>query len=147
MVPEETAPTDFYTHLATPAALVAVGPRLPRLASRAAVSDPPRGRALGDFMRPRTPAHRGGQPRLPIIGTAGEPVDTFILPATRPAEARLRRSGVSVSALVAYADAVGGDLEQVARDYEISPEEVAAAFAYYKDHKDAIDAKITLNRA
>jgi uncharacterized protein (DUF433 family) len=65
-----------------------------------------------------------------------------------PAWARLRESGVEVWALVSYAQrAAGGDLAQVAEDYELPLETVGAAIAYYRRHQPLIDARIALNAA
>ena len=61
------------------------------------------------------------------------------------AEARLRDYGVSVWALVEYWYGVDFDKAAVARDYELPPEAVDAALAYYKAHKALIDARIALN--
>jgi len=68
--------------------------------------------------------------------------------ATRPgpAEARLRDSGVPVWALVSYYEAAG-DIDSVARDFEIPAEDVRAALAYYRSHKLAIDARLAMNAA
>ena len=62
-------------------------------------------------------------------------------------EAWLRESGVSVWALIEYWYGVDFDKSIVARDYDIPPEAVDAALAYYKAHKAAIDARITLATA
>ena len=43
--------------------------------------------------------------------------------------------------------AVNGDAAQVAEEYEVSPEEVRAALAYYKRNKAAIDARLARNAA
>ena len=65
-----------------------------------------------------------------------------------PAEARLATYGVHVWALVEYyQQAVGGDIERVARDYAIPKEAAEAALAYYRAHKRVIDARILLNNA
>ena len=62
------------------------------------------------------------------------------------AGARLKSSGVPIWALISYYQrAVHEDLEQTARDYELSCEEVQAAVEYYRRHKKAIDARITVN--
>jgi uncharacterized protein (DUF433 family) len=63
-----------------------------------------------------------------------------------PAGARLRSSGVPVWALISYYKfAVHEDAEQTARDYELTREDVAAAIAYYHQHREAIDARIAAN--
>ena len=59
-----------------------------------------------------------------------------------PASVRLRASGVSVWALVAYYQAAGNDLERVAADYQLPREAVEAALAYYRCHQASIDARI-----
>lgn len=63
------------------------------------------------------------------------------------AEARIRDYGVSVWALVEYWYGVDFDKAQVAREYALPPEAVAAALAYYKAHKALIDARLLLNTA
>jgi len=60
-------------------------------------------------------------------------------------EARLVGWGVAVWALVGYLTAVGGDIAQVAEDYDLPREAVEAALAYYRRHKDLIDARIAAN--
>jgi uncharacterized protein (DUF433 family) len=52
-----------------------------------------------------------------------------------------------VWSLVAYSRVVDGDLARVAVDYDLPPEAVAAAFAYYEAHRHPLDAQITLNEA
>jgi uncharacterized protein (DUF433 family) len=56
--------------------------------------------------------------------------------------ARLRDYGVSVWALIAYYQAAEGDINRVAADYELPPEAVEAALAYYRQHKESIDVRI-----
>lgn len=64
-----------------------------------------------------------------------------------PADVRLRRSGVHVWAIVGhYLFAAGQDQRTVARDYQISPEEVDAALAYYNRHRAVIDGRLAANR-
>lgn len=60
-------------------------------------------------------------------------------------EARLKDSGIAVWALIGYLPAVGGDVDQVAADYEISREAMDAALAYYRRNKAIIDARIEAN--
>ncbi len=60
-------------------------------------------------------------------------------------EAWLADSAVSVWALIGYLRAVGGDIEQVANDYEVPREAVEAAIAYYRKHKELIDNRIAAN--
>lgn len=59
-----------------------------------------------------------------------------------PAEARLADSGVSVWAIIGYLPAVDGDIERAAQDYEIHPDAVRAALAWYRQHRGAIDARL-----
>jgi uncharacterized protein (DUF433 family) len=67
-------------------------------------------------------------------------------PAGR-ADARLREYGVSVWALIGHLRAIGGDVQQLAEDYELPREAVDAALAYYRQNKDYIDARLLLNSA
>jgi uncharacterized protein (DUF433 family) len=63
------------------------------------------------------------------------------------ADARLRDSGVPIWSLVAHLRVVDNDLDQLARDYHLSREAVAAALAFYRQNKAYIDARILLNSA
>jgi uncharacterized protein (DUF433 family) len=64
-----------------------------------------------------------------------------------PAEARLVEFGIPVWALVGYLEAVRNDVAQVADDYEVPCEAVEAALAYYRQHRQVIDARIAANAA
>ena len=61
------------------------------------------------------------------------------------ADARLKVSGVDIWAIVTYLNLYEGDADRVAREYDLSPEEMAAALAYYQRYKQYIDARILLN--
>jgi uncharacterized protein (DUF433 family) len=61
------------------------------------------------------------------------------------ANARLHHGAVPVWALVGYLEAAKGDKRRVAKDYDLSDDEVRAALSYYKRHKAAIDARIEAN--
>ena len=63
------------------------------------------------------------------------------------AEARLRDSKISVWAIVGYLQMVDGDAERTARDYRIPGEAVEAVLAYYRRHREAIDARLAANLA
>jgi len=68
----------------------------------------------------------------------------------RPSEdrAELKDFGIEVWALVAYyQDAAQGDIDAVARAYEIPREAVEAALAYYRAHREAIDARMIILKA
>lgn len=58
---------------------------------------------------------------------------------------RVREGGVPIWALIGYLEAVEGDLDRAARDYEISRDAVEAAVAYYRRNRDVIDARIEAN--
>lgn len=62
-------------------------------------------------------------------------------------DARLKDYGVPVWALVGQLRAIGGDLEQLAADYELPLEAASAALAYYRRNKKYIDARLLLNAA
>jgi uncharacterized protein (DUF433 family) len=79
---------------------------------------------------------------------ADEPIRRHVAPSPHhpgPDEARLVDYGVSVWALVAFQRATGATMAEVADAYGVSAEAVAAAFAYYQQHKDLIDARIAAN--
>lgn len=63
-----------------------------------------------------------------------------------PAEARLRETGAPVWAIIGHLSAVSGDLNQVARDYEVDLDAVIAAVLFYQDHKNLIDWRLRQNR-
>jgi uncharacterized protein (DUF433 family) len=65
----------------------------------------------------------------------------------RPGRAnwRVKERGVSVWALVGHWEAVGGDVEEVARDYLVPVEAVEAALAYYRRNKVLIDDRLATN--
>jgi uncharacterized protein (DUF433 family) len=60
------------------------------------------------------------------------------------ADASLKGYGVRVWALVAQLRAIGGDLDELARDYELPREAVDAAMAFYRRNRKYIDARILL---
>lgn len=64
-----------------------------------------------------------------------------------PGDAWLKRSAVSVWALVAYLKLSNWDIGYVARIYDLPVDEVEAAAAYYEEHRCAIDARLEANRA
>jgi uncharacterized protein (DUF433 family) len=65
-----------------------------------------------------------------------------------PEGATLAATGAAVWAIVGYwRDAVGGDEEQVAADYAVPVEAVRATLAYYRRHREAIDARLAANDA
>lgn len=73
-------------------------------------------------------------------------LDTDRYPSGR-ADARLQRYGVPVWALIGQLRALGGNVDQLARDYELPREAVEAALAYYCRNKEYIDARLLLNSA
>lgn len=72
--------------------------------------------------------------------------DTNRYPSGR-ADARLRESGVSVWAIVAFLRVYGNDIDKVAEHFGLSREEVEAALAYYRRNKRYVDARIALLEA
>ena len=62
-------------------------------------------------------------------------------------EARLKRYGVSVWALIGYLQAWDFDVGRAARAYGVPLEAVEAALAYYRCNKDVIDARIAQSAA
>ena len=62
-------------------------------------------------------------------------------------EARLRNTGIPVWALIDYLKAARNNLETVAAAHEVPVDDVRAAVAYYKRHRDSIDARLQANAA
>ena len=62
-----------------------------------------------------------------------------------PSDVRLVDSGVSVWAIIGHLTTVRGDATRVAEDYDVSPDAVAAALAYYRENRGAIDARLAAN--
>ena len=83
------------------------------------------------------------------MASAAELIERYIaenLYRPGPAEARLAPYGTHVWAIVSYyRQAVHCDLDRVARDYAIPREAVEAALAYYRKHRQVIEARILLN--
>lgn len=52
---------------------------------------------------------------------------------------RLVESGTPIWVFIGRYEALNGDAEQIAKNYDISMEQVAAAIAYYKRYKEIID--------
>ena len=73
-------------------------------------------------------------------------LDTDRYPSGR-ADARLRDSGVSVWAIVAFLGVYGNDLDKLAEHFGLGREEVDAALAYYRRNRRHVDALIALNEA
>ncbi len=73
-------------------------------------------------------------------------LDTDRYPGGR-ADARLRDSGVSVWAIIAFLPVYDNDVNKVAEHYELSRVEIEVALAYYRRNKKYVDARITLNEA
>lgn len=65
----------------------------------------------------------------------------------RRADAWLRESGVSIWVIIRSLAMYHGDRDEVARDFDLSQEEIDAALAYYRRHKKYVDARIVLDEA
>lgn len=63
------------------------------------------------------------------------------------AGARLAGYGVSVWALIGHFRLIGYDKVGLAKDFDLPPEAVDAALAYYDEHRDDIDARLRLHEA
>lgn len=66
---------------------------------------------------------------------------------TEPAEALVRPRLVSVWAVAGQLELEHGAVEVVAEVYDLPPEAIEAAKAYYHRHKPDIDARLARNRA
>jgi uncharacterized protein (DUF433 family) len=64
---------------------------------------------------------------------------------TGPADARIVNAGVPVWALIGYLQANDDDTAAAAADYDLPPEAVEAARAYYQRHRAVIDARLRLH--
>ncbi len=62
------------------------------------------------------------------------------------ANARLAESGMAIWAFAGALEAAENDAAQIAQDYELSPEQVEAAIAYYQQYKEIIDDRRAANR-
>lgn len=62
-------------------------------------------------------------------------------------DARLRDSGISVWAIVAFLHVYANDIDKVVEHYGLTRAEVEAALAYYRRNKKYIDARVALNEA
>jgi len=66
-----------------------------------------------------------------------------------PAEYRLKAEvgGVPVWAIIGALAEDGSNMEAVAHDYQVSRAAVRAAWAYYQEHKKAIDTRLAADNA
>src|SRR5947209_6771958 len=66
-----------------------------------------------------------------------------------PAEYRLKAEmgGVPVWAIIGALAEDGNNVEAVARDYRVSRAAVRAAWAYYQEHTEALDARLAADSA
>ena len=77
-------------------------------------------------------------------------IDAYVdLPPHRPdpGDARLAAYGYPVWIVIDALAAADHDLARVARDYELPEEAVRAAVAFYRRHREAIDARAGANAA
>jgi len=63
------------------------------------------------------------------------------------ADARLRRTGTPIWALVMYLGVYDGDAAQVASDFDLTEEEMDAALAFYRRNRKYVEASVLLNEA
>ena len=62
------------------------------------------------------------------------------------ANARLVESGMAIWAFAGALEAAENDSVRLAHDYELSPEQVEAAIAYYQRYKEIIDDRRVANQ-
>jgi uncharacterized protein (DUF433 family) len=77
--------------------------------------------------------------------TTTDPIARYV--EEGPGGPRLREFGVDVWVLVAQLPAMDGDGAKLAAAYGLPVDTVEAALAYYRLHKELIDAQIALNAA
>jgi uncharacterized protein (DUF433 family) len=92
------------------------------------------------------------QIQRPVVLTDEELIERYIDPewdrySSGRADARLKDYGVPVWALIGQLEAIGGNLDELAADYELPREAVDAALAFYRRNKKYIDARLILNSA
>jgi uncharacterized protein (DUF433 family) len=63
------------------------------------------------------------------------------------AEWRLKERGIPVWAIIGALTPTADNAHQVARDYGVSDDAVAAAWAYYRRNQSLIDGRLAANRA
>ncbi len=61
-------------------------------------------------------------------------------------EAQIKDFGIAVWAIIGRLEAADGDVVETAADYDLPPDAVRAALAYYGQHREAIDARRAANR-
>lgn len=84
------------------------------------------------------------------VNEASALIDGWIEPDPRRrgiADARIREYCVHVWAIVGYVQGVDGDVEHVAKAYEIPVDAVRATQASYERHPQVIEARMDANRA
>lgn len=61
-------------------------------------------------------------------------------------DAQIKEFGIAVWAIIGRLEAAHGNVEQAAADYDLPPDAVRAALAYYTQHRETIDARRAANR-
>ena len=90
------------------------------------------------------------EPTLLDRGREDRLIDAFIDDASwqmDPGDARLAVYGFPVWIVIDALIATGGDIGQVARDYEVPEDAVHAATAFHRRHRVAIDTRAQANAA
>jgi uncharacterized protein (DUF433 family) len=90
-------------------------------------------------------------PSLAQDGASDEDlIDVWIEPDPRkpwPGDARVRGYFVHVWALIGHQRATNRELEAISHDYGLPAQAVEAALAYYRRHRQSIDARLDENDA
>jgi uncharacterized protein (DUF433 family) len=90
-------------------------------------------------------------PRLAREGASDENlIDAWIEPDPRkpwPGDARVRDYFVHVWALIGHQRATSRGVEAISHDYGLPAQAVEAALAYYRRHRQSIDARLDENDA
>jgi uncharacterized protein (DUF433 family) len=70
-----------------------------------------------------------------------------ITPDTAGGRARIRGRRITVQDIAIWHERLGKSADEIAAEYDLTLADVYAALAYYFDHREEIDARITEDRA
>jgi uncharacterized protein (DUF433 family) len=70
-----------------------------------------------------------------------------VTPDTAGGKPRIRSRRITVQDIVIWHERLGKSADEIAAEYDLTLADVYAALAYYFDHRDEIDARMTEDRA
>ena len=90
------------------------------------------------------PAHRA---RIAVMASRTLDEHIEMTPDTAGGRPRIRGRRITVQAIAIWHERLGTSADEIAAEYDLTLADVYAALAYYFDHREEIDARMTEDRA